>query len=160
MPLVNKCSATNRIILEKETHQKYTGALRRQHLRNSPESQHLLDVLEGDFLCLLGGHGCDVHLQGRQPQGYVILQLRPKPLLNDIVTALRRDQQRAQRVKGHSARPGRRTGDTPFPGVPPLLQRQGAKWGNISTAARNRVSTGSEATRTVNIHHVRAIEIF
>lgn len=106
LPLVNKCSATNRIILEKETHQKYTGALRRQYLRNSPESQHLLDVLEGDFLRLLGGHGCDVHLQGRQPQGYVILQLRPKPLLNDIVTALRRDQQRAQRVNGHSAQPG------------------------------------------------------
>lgn len=62
-------------------------------------SKHLLDVFQGDFLRLFGGNGCDVHLQGCQPQGYVVLQLRPKSLLDDIVTTLQRDQQRAQLVK-------------------------------------------------------------
>lgn len=61
--------------------------------------KHLLDVFERDFLRLLGGNGCDVHLQGRQPQGYVVFQLRPKSLLYDIVTTLQRDQQGAQLVK-------------------------------------------------------------
>ena len=103
LPLVNRCSATNKINFgNRHTHQKYPWALRRQHLclQNGSESQHLLDVLERDFLRLLGGHGCDVHLQRCQPQGYVIFQLRPKPLLNDIVTTLKRHQQRAQLVKG------------------------------------------------------------
>ena len=101
--VVNRCSATNKINFgNTHTHQKYPWALRRQHLclQNGSESQHLLDVLERDFLRLLGGHGCDVHLQRCQPQGYVIFQLRPKPLLNDIVTTLKRHQQRAQLVKG------------------------------------------------------------
>lgn len=123
-----------RSILEIETHQKYTRALRRQYLClwNGSGSQHLLDVFEGDFLRLLGGHCCDVHLQRRQPQGYVVFQLWPKSLLNDIVTTLRRDQQRAQLVKEWAARGGvgggvclRGTGDTHFPSVPPSLPRQG-----------------------------------
>ena len=76
----------------RDMHRKYTWALRRQHLCawNGSESQHLLDVFEGDFLCLLGGDGCDVHLQGCQPQGYVVFQLGPKSLLNHVVTTLQK----------------------------------------------------------------------
>lgn len=61
--------------------------------------KHLLDVFQGDLLRLLGGNGCDVHLQGCQPQGYVVFQLGPKSLLDDIVATLQRDQQRVQVVK-------------------------------------------------------------
>lgn len=83
--------------------------------------KHSLDVFERDFLRLLGGDGGDVHLQGGQPQGYVVFQLRPESLLDHIVTTLRRDQQGAQRVKEWAqALPYWNGGQHP-----PSLQRQG-----------------------------------
>ena len=58
------------------------------------ERDDSLDVLERDLLGLPGHHGEDVHLQGAEAQGSIILQLRAKSLQNYIITALSNGRER------------------------------------------------------------------